>query len=217
MATHIFYTVESSLLPYAAYLELLAKLPQNMQSRIIAYKQPMDRQLRMAGKLLLKFALAKLNFEPLLFEALSYTESNKPVLTDFSINFSISHSGTIALCAINTTGNIGADIEEIMPREIELLADNFNEDSWKSIINSPDKLISFYKAWTQREAVIKNIGYGFPVTDMARITISGDTLNVYNQAFYHYTTTIENTYILSLASSNKISAPVFHKVTLGGL
>ncbi len=81
-----------------------------------------------------------------------------------SINFNLSHAGEYGLVAISTAKKIGIDIERI--REIdnieELAKRSFSNDEYLQFITQPefDRLNTFFRCWTRKEAFIKAIGKG---------------------------------------------------------
>lgn len=96
----------------------------------------------------------------------AYGHAGKPYLVDNprNIHFNISHSGDIALIAITRAREIGVDVEKIcdMP-EMEDIVSRFFSDAAKAQFQSvpvADRVGTFFKCWTEREAVSKCTGDG---------------------------------------------------------
>lgn len=130
----------------------LLSLPPSIYERIASYKIKIDRQLRMTAILLLQQLLQQ--------EGQGYTiadilraANNRPFLPDSGIDFSISHSSTIAACALSTEGNVGIDIEEVKPTDWQYLAHLFEPDDWNAATGQGQAAL--YELWAKREACIK--------------------------------------------------------------
>jgi 4'-phosphopantetheinyl transferase len=128
--------------------------------KTVRYSQEKDRYLSLAGRLLLREALKTIcnkaiNFE----EEITISANGKPVLSDHSFN--ISHSENYAVCAISKECNLGVDIE-FKDETIDLqLMDYVCTDNERSRLrDSATPLMSFYKIWTRKEAVLKAAGRG---------------------------------------------------------
>lgn len=87
-------------------------------------------------------------------------EKGKPyfagLFVDHNLQFNISHSGDIVICAIGKT-DIGIDIEEV-GKEQKGIADNFYTESERTFCKENEK--GFYKIWTRKESYLKALGKG---------------------------------------------------------
>jgi 4'-phosphopantetheinyl transferase len=109
----------------------------------------------------------------------NYSINGKPVLKrDFnqkSIHFNLSHTNGFALYAFTREREIGVDVEYIrnIPH-IENVADTFLskiENDIFCILPKKKKIETFFKEWTQKEAVVKAIGKGLSL-DLKKIDVS---------------------------------------------
>ena len=137
----------------------LAKVSAQRREQALKFAHESGRRLSLAVYLLLMEGLQKEYgiTEPPVFE---YLEGGKPVIIGHpEIHFNFSHSGNVALCAIDNQ-QIGADIE--MPRKItpSLIAYTMNEDERAQIASESDQIKSFLSFWTKKEAVLKLTGEG---------------------------------------------------------
>jgi 4'-phosphopantetheinyl transferase len=96
------------------------------------------------------------------------------------VHFNLSHSGSIAMCALNSTP-VGADIEKIGDADSITARRILSEQELTAFDTAQDKNSMFYKIWTLKEAYIKFNGRG----------LGGDlrALTVYPQGD-HITTSI---------------------------
>jgi len=164
---HVFYTRIVAHLPVNRYEALLSLLPKEMQQKNRRFLQWTDRQLHLAGKLLLLEALQRFGFNSQCLRQLRYNAYNRPFINEH-IDFNISHSGNYVLCAIGQQLKVGIDIEEIRPVNFSDFENVMTSAEWESINHSPDPLKCFYKYWTIKESVIKadSRGLGIPLTDI---------------------------------------------------
>lgn len=84
------------------------------------------------------------------------TERGKPYAVNCNVNFSISHSGDYAVCAVSDN-EIGIDIEKIRPVNART-SERFACPDELDYINSEEN--GFFKIWTLKEAYFKCIGTG---------------------------------------------------------
>lgn len=95
----------------------------------------------------------------------AYGNMGKPsVAKESAIDFNISHSGDLFVCAITNGQLVGVDIEQIRPlRDIPSIAKNFFspvEQSHLVDMGEEHRTLAFYECWTRKEAVIKATGEG---------------------------------------------------------
>ena len=130
--------------------------------------------------------------EPPVFD---YSSEGKPfVAAHPDIHFSLSHSGTVALCAISDQP-VGADVEE--PRKISssLIAYTMNDREQEQINASADPAMRFLYFWTRKEAVLKLTGEGIR-NDVKEVLAEEDK--------YQIETVQTENYIFSVAKFNNI-------------
>lgn len=89
----------------------------------------------------------------------------KPELADEDrspLNFSLSHSHTIAVLAVAHGQPVGVDVEDIHPIEPEVAETHFSaaELSQLSGLQGDAWLTGFYRCWTRKEAILKAEGVG---------------------------------------------------------
>lgn len=96
-----------------------------------------------------------------------YTSHGKPFIAPSQntacIDFNLSHSGEMALCAISNNHPVGVDIEQYSERNYLGLAKRFfSLEEYQALLNLPiaQHCQAFFHIWTQKEAFIKAIGEG---------------------------------------------------------
>jgi 4'-phosphopantetheinyl transferase len=161
---YIYYTKISKKYHDHLIHKYISHFPSSFQQKILKFRRWEDAQLSLLGRLMLKYGIKEI-FGYDLDHTLSYTSYNKPYLVNYPhINFNISHSGQIAVCAITLDNEIGIDIELMKPINIMDFKNIMTGREWESIHNSGDTQIAFYKFWTQKEAVIKANGMGLAIS-----------------------------------------------------
>ena len=94
-----------------------------------------------------------------------YGENGKPFLaTEAALQFNVSHSGSLFVCAVSSNLTIGVDVEEIRPLDdMTSIATHFfspAEQRHLAKIPEENRTHAFYECWTRKEAVIKATGEG---------------------------------------------------------
>jgi 4'-phosphopantetheinyl transferase len=90
----------------------------------------------------------------------------KPELTDNDplspLNFSLTHSRTIAVLAVANGRPVGVDVEDVRPIEPAAADTHFSakECSHLSRLQGDAWLSGFYRCWTRKEAILKAEGVG---------------------------------------------------------
>lgn len=161
----------------------LALLPPDLQQQLLRKRQWMDRQLSLAGKLLLLKLLEQRNSKYSMAE-LKYNSYRRPYF-DGGPDFNIAHSGNIVIFCAADQGQVGIDIEQINELDFADFTDFFTINEWTHINKHPNKFDRFYNFWTKKEAVLKAIGSGFH-TPLNAVDVSGESL-IYDNITYQMT------------------------------
>jgi 4'-phosphopantetheinyl transferase len=121
-----------------------------------------------------------LNQEPLTI-AFEYNGNGKPQLAAGSgeLQFNLSHSGDVALCAVTWHRHIGVDVERVRcDIAIEQIACQFFSEEEVTLLKAVDqsgRYELFFRYWTRKEAIIKAKGDGlsFPMNKVDVAWING--------------------------------------------
>lgn len=140
----------------------LSFFSEEFQNRIARYVNWQDAQLSLLGRVLLVKGMEKMNYK---FDksSINYTIFNKPYTNNDNLNFNISHSGEIVLCALTNIGDIGIDVEKINPVIISKFKSQMTDNEWDLVSGSEDVECSFFNYWTRKEAVMKAHGNGLSI------------------------------------------------------
>lgn len=152
------YYYDVSALTGTQYDAALAALPwEERRQRVGRLVRPEARRLSLGAGALLAWALGQAGATDL---TLSYGENGKPRLVHHpDIHFSLSHSGTLAVCAVADRA-VGVDVER--PRRVDgalvrrvLTA---AEQAW--LAQQANKEAAFIRLWTRKESFLKLTGQG---------------------------------------------------------
>lgn len=143
------------------WLQKLESYPPSIIKHCLKFIKEVDQQRRFLGYWLLEQHLLDNGLESSLLESILRDKNQKPHFTKCSeLNFSLSYSGEIAICAISNH-LIGVDIEKINPEiNLEHYKTVFSPEAWSAINAADDPISSFFTYWTQMEAVMKADGQG---------------------------------------------------------
>lgn len=137
----------------------LAMVSRQRREHALKFAHESGRRLSLAVYLLLMEGLQKEYgiTEPPVFD---FLEGGKPVIKGHpEIYFNFSHSGNVALCAIDSQP-VGADVETIRKITPSLIAYTMNEAEQAEIASAPESLPAFLALWTKKEAALKLTGEG---------------------------------------------------------
>ena len=117
-------------------------------------------------------------------------KGGKPYIEGLDVNFSISHSGTIALCAI-ADSPVGVDIEKIRDIDLSVAKKHFAPDEQDYVLEKMSlSRQRFFEIWTRKEAYVKMLGKG--IAYFPEFSTMGDK---------RITTHIRNRYIVSVVTA----------------
>jgi 4'-phosphopantetheinyl transferase len=101
--------------------------------------------------------------------SLAYGPHGKPVLSQLTLHFNVSHSENYALFAFSSSSPLGVDIERLrpMPDALQLATDFFSPTEIRELhaVPAAHQVLAFFKCWTRKEALVKAFGEGlsFPL------------------------------------------------------
>lgn len=161
-------------------------LPQKLRDKIMLKRQQRDRQLSVAGYLLLLKLIEHFGIN-LKLDDLQYNPYQRPGFDGF--DFNISHSGDRVICCATDTGKLGVDIELINPVAINY-DDYFIRAEQQNIRAAANPDMAFFKYWTRKEAVLKAVGTGV-YTPLLDIDVSADKVAYQTEVYYLSTIEID--------------------------
>ena len=119
----------------------------------------------LVGLRLLLESMRRLGEDSFELRQIEFIAGKKPVVNG-GADFNISHSGSIALCAVSATGRVGADIEKVRPVRVMQLANRIAAPPEAAGVNSVEE---FFSLWTKKEAVAK--AGGATVAALSRVQL----------------------------------------------
>lgn len=137
-----------------------------------------DKKRTVAGEMLARKAISEWCNVPVESIYFKRTEYGKPFAAGLSVEFNISHSGNIVVCAISDYP-VGIDVEVIRPIDLNMAKRICTDkDLTYLFAHSPldkalteyeehDMLIRFFRIWTAKEAYFKCLGTG--ISDLKSI------------------------------------------------
>ena len=143
------------------------------------FRMPSDRRNFIICRAILRLLLSE-ELECLPAEIkFDFNEYDRPKLPNKSIDFNVSHSQDFGLIGIARDSILGLDIEfKSKDIEVEQIASKFFSSKEIEILNKvpkEDRINTFYRCWTRKEAFIKAIGQGltYPL-DTFQVSLEND-------------------------------------------
>lgn len=177
------------------YNKWYSLMSTDKQSRVDRFRFADDKKRTIAGEMLARKAIAEwcgIAPESIVF---GIKEHGKPYAKNSTVEFNISHSGDMVVCAIDDRP-IGIDVEKIRPIDISVakrICSN-NElrylfgsklDEFNFCYTTDMKILTrFFEIWTAKEAYSKSIGGRLRFVDTQAIE--------YNSFF------VENGYVVTI-------------------
>ena len=158
-------------LTQAQYDEWYSLMSEQKRHRVDKLSFEKDKKLSVAADMLSKKAIADFcSVEPHSV-VLTQKDSGKPFADELDVEFSVSHSGDIAVCAVSDKP-LGIDIERIRPVDLKVARRVCSSVELQYIFGYTPKeqdfvfttdsaiLIRFFEIWTSKEAYVKFKGTG---------------------------------------------------------
>lgn len=168
----------------------LENVSEQRRDYALSFKSLQDQKRALSVYLLLKQGLNKeygISENPI-FE---FEENGKPFMPAHpDVFFSLSHSKTVALCAISDKP-IGADVEVVRKISADLMEYTMNDEELKFIQNHREPNLAFFCLWTRKEAFLKLLGR----------SITADLKDILRCPNIKLETFIQNNYVYSLATN----------------
>lgn len=158
MEERCWYYDVSELYDAAAYAAAMSLLPwPERRAKAERFVFNKDRCLCLGAGLLCAYALRKVGARNL---AMSYGDHGKPYLQNHpNIHFNISHSGTMAVCAVSSVP-VGIDVEEHQPYDEGVARLCFTDEELEWVGQQSDAAHAFTRLWTRKESYLKLLGTG---------------------------------------------------------
>jgi 4'-phosphopantetheinyl transferase len=143
------------------------------------FRFPQHQQRFVVGRATLRLILSQYLQESPARLQFQYSPSGKPELIESGgLEFNLSHSQDLMLCAVVLNCAVGIDLEQLRPvKDLEQLTQRFfaSEES-RRIRTLPEEArsSSFFQHWTCKEAILKTTGAGLAnLTDVELVEVEG--------------------------------------------
>lgn len=157
----LFSRFQGKLTP-SAWERWLAVPPPSLRQSILRYRRWQDQQLHLSGKLLLLEGAVRKRYSDV-FESLQTDIHDRP-FCDAPIDFNISHSGNLAVCAVGpVTVRLGIDVEKVDAIDLAPFGSYMTAGEWRRIESAGDRHRAFFTYWTIKESVMKADGRGMDI------------------------------------------------------
>lgn len=153
------------------YNKWCSQMSEEKQQRVDRFRFKDDRKRTVVGEMLARKAIAEwcgVTPESIIF---GKKEHGKPYAKDLAVEFNISHSGDMVVCAVDDNP-VGIDIEQIRPINLKVAKHICTNDEMFYLFgyipteqdfcyaDNIEILTRFFELWTKREACGKYIGVG---------------------------------------------------------
>lgn len=206
---HILYAFLSRMDYETSIQEQLALFSNQFQKKIIQYRRWQDVQASVYGRLLLIKGVADYYRIQCNGEQISYDKNGRPFIKGVPLDFNITHSGSIVICAISGTQRVGIDVEEISNIQFEDFRDQMTQNEYQKISSDENKPMAFYDYWTQKEAVLKANGEGLGIPLKSFEVIDGKA-ELYSDIWNLSKLEIHPEYCCHLASDKEAAYLIIH-------
>ncbi len=167
---------------------------------------------RLLGRALLLHALQLLNIKDFNLKHMTYSEMGKPQLeTNPLINFNISHSEQIVVCAVSLNNVVGIDIEKEKTIDIYNFKDHFSDHEW-DLLNCSSNTSLFFDLWTKKEALLKALGHGLSIP-LKDIEVSSNRLHCNNDIWTFSKLHLMPNYCVHFTCNNDVPSFEIKKMT----
>ena len=153
------------------YNKWYSLMSNDKQCRVDRFRFVYDKKRTVAGEMLARKAISEWCGVTPESIAFGIKEHGKPYAKDLAVEFNISHSGDMVVCAVDDKP-VGIDIEQIRPidltvakrictdEELLYLLGHTPTDQDFTYTTNTEILTRFFELWTAKEAYGKYIGEG---------------------------------------------------------
>ena len=142
------------------YDEYYAMADEARRKKADSCRNEEDRLCSIAADHLARLAISKHCGVPMESIRFARTEDGKPYALDLDVHFNISHSGSLAVCAVSDKP-VGIDVQIMRPLKANLTRKVCTPDECAYV---GEDLERFYRVWCSKEAYFKRLGTG--ITDL---------------------------------------------------
>jgi 4'-phosphopantetheinyl transferase len=194
MTVTVYYTWVPDNLARALEDRWLKALPPKKRDAIRRMRFDKGRAASLLGLQLLKRAVKSLGVGDLELASLNFPRGSKPYC-DLPVDFNISHSKDMVVCALATGAAVGVDTERL--REIRIKSfQRFLNPRERAWIGGDSR--RFFELWTQKEAVVKGHGDG-GIANLRKVNIKQGKATIRSQIWTLHELKIHTDYVTHVA------------------
>lgn len=197
----IYYSRIIRPVPQAKRTEYFVNFPEELIRKNEKYRRWQDRDAHLVGRLMLLHGLKERGEKQDVLHQVQYSDFGKPFLSG-DLEFNISHSGELVICAVADNVKVGVDIEEIRDVRLNDYAEVMSEKQWRYIHHSTEPIKTFFKQWAIKESIIKSDGRGLSIP-LNRIEITNDIIELDGAVWNLHELNLDNNYAAYLSTSEK--------------
>jgi len=205
----------------SSFSSLLQTVPPALQQEVLRYRRWEDQHASLLGKLLVRRLLDCFGYPDHGLRDMYRDAMGKPRLRA-PVDFTISHSGTVVICAMSDECLVGIDIEKIREYDLEDFQYFLRPDelAWLSA-GATDQL--FCELWTKKESFVKAKGVGL-VSGLNLQNIHVDQASCLyrcgslREQWYYYSVPVAEAYVATLCTQHPglRLEPVAHNIPVAG-
>ena len=162
MEPEITFADASELENAARFFEAYAAVPAARRGKVERLRSPAARRLSLCAGLLLREALLSRGVADADMEIGEGTYGKPFLPRRPDVQFSLSHSGTRAMC-VTADRPVGCDIQETAPRDLRIAQRFFTEAECRVLFageTEEARQAMFFRIWALKESFLKCIGLG---------------------------------------------------------
>lgn len=207
MVSIFYHTFSDAEIQDQAFEQLKKQLPKWITDKAARFRQVEDQYRCLVGKGLLAFAHEEVTSQELNWTDYLQEDLHKPKLNNGPF-FNISHSGNVVVVAISDICEVGIDIEEVKPIDIDSFQGNFQPTEWSWLQNASNKLkmLRFYQLWTRKEAILKGTGKGLSLP-LTSFSVMNENVHVLGKPWYLLNLSLTPDAVCSLAIDQALYHP----------
>ena len=153
MAVQVFFCSIEPLREARLFAKYYGCASSDRRDRMECLRNEDDRLRSLAAGLMLEQALNACGVPPNL-RRVERMQNGKPVLAESSLQFSLSHSGSVALCAISASP-VGADVQTLRMPSPALVKRVCSAEEQRWLSSQPDFAVAFTSLWARKESLLK--------------------------------------------------------------
>ena len=167
------YSFDTSTMSDDAFFKMYEECDASRKLKIDRLQKEPSKKLSVAAGMLARRGIAQhFGIHP---KEVSFRrdKNGKPYAEGLDIHFSLSHSGTVAVCAISDKP-VGIDVEKVRDVNMRVAQKMFTPRERYYVFSDKRKMKRrFFEIWTKKEAYVKRIGT--KIWDFQSFDVIGDT------------------------------------------